>query len=411
MKKKFENAKSFLENFKNEFKSKLKKNKYLNNIKFNLNLQNSENTKYQEVRYKPIPKWTKSLQWTIVGFISLGFLYSLIARIDEVVISQGDLESQGAERPIKAPVPGIVSTIVVKEGELVKKNQILLEFDTEINNERLNSLLAQHALEKSNLSEEVKLYKFRRNILSASITAAEEILKIEKHIANKMETIVDEGAISQLELLQKKQNIINIKSEINQNKEKLNENQSQYLKNSLKIRSDISSIERQIFETKKSREYESFKSPIVGYVFDLVPSSAGYAATAGETLLKIVPTGEVQAKVFVSSADVGFLRKNMEAEVRVSAYPFTQFGSIKGKLTLLGREVIPGDQINPEPRFPVIVTLEKQYLEKKGKKYKVSAGQTVVANFVVRSKPVISLLTDSAEKAFDSLRGIKTDQP
>ena len=41
----------------------------------------------------------------------------------------------------------------------------------------------------------------------------------------------------------------------------------------------------------------------------------------------------------------------------------------------------------------------------------VSAGQTVVANFVVRSKPVISLLTDSAEKAFDSLRGIKTDQP
>lgn len=411
MKKKFEKAKSFLENFKNDFKSKLKKNKYLKKIKFNLNLQNSENTKYEEVRYKPIPKWTKSLQWTIVGFISLGFLYSLIARIDEVVIAQGDLESQGAERPIKAPVSGIVSTILVKEGELVKKNQILLEFDKEINNERLNSLSAQLALEKSNLSEEVKLFKSRRNLLNASITAAEEILKIEKHIANKMETIVDEGAVSQLELLQKKQNIINIESEINQNKEKLNENQSQYLKNSLKIRSDISSIERQIFETKKSREYESFKSPIVGYVFDLVPSSKGYASTAGETLLKIVPTGEVQAKVFVSSADVGFLRNNMEAEVRVSAYPFTQFGSIKGKLTLLGREVIPADQVNPEPRFPVIVTLEKQYLEKKGKKYIVSAGQTVVANFVVRSKPVISLLTDSAEKAFDSLRGIKTDQP
>ena len=26
-------------------------------------------------------------------------------------------------------------------------------------------------------------------------------------------------------------------------------------------------------------------------------------------------------------------------------------------------------------------------------------------------KPVISLLTDSVEKAFDALRGIKTDQP
>ena len=101
----------------------------------------------------------------------------------------------------------------------------------------------------------------------------------------------------------------------------------------------------------------------------------------------------------------------MDVEVRVSAYPFTQFGSIKGKLTLLGREAIPGDQINPEPRFPVIVGLENQYLERRGKKYMISAGQTVVANFVVRNKPVISLLTDSVEKAFDSLRGIKTDQP
>ena len=227
----------------------------------------------------------------------------------------------------------------------------------------------------------------------------------------KMERSVSEGAVSQFEYLQKKQNIINLVAEISQREEKLKENEAQYLKNTQQIRSEISSLQRQVFETKKSMEFESFKSPINGYVFDLVPSSKGYSASAGETLLKIVPTGDVQAKVFVSSADVGFLRRNMDVEVRVSAYPFTQFGSIKGKLTLLGREAIPGDQINPEPRFPVIVGLENQYLERKGKKYMISAGQTVVANFVVRNKPVISLLTDSVEKAFDSLRGIKTDQP
>ena len=51
----------------------------------------------------------------------------------------------------------------------------------------------------------------------------------------------------------------------------------------------------------------------------------------------------------------------MEAEIRVSAYPFTQFGSIKGELTLLGREVVPADQINTEPRFPVIVRLENNF--------------------------------------------------
>ena len=41
----------------------------------------------------------------------------------------------------------------------------------------------------------------------------------------------------------------------------------------------------------------------------------------------------------------------------------------------------------------------------------MAAGQSVSVNFIVRDKPVISLLTDAVEKALDALRGIKTDQP
>ena len=43
-----------------------------------------------------------------------------------------------------------------------------------------------------------------------------------------------------------------------------------------------------LFESNKSREYETFKSPIKGYIFDLIPSSPGYSASSGEVLLKIV---------------------------------------------------------------------------------------------------------------------------
>ena len=63
------------------------------------------------------------------------FIYR-IAKIDEVVIAQGDLQSSGAERPIKAPISGIVSSIPVKEGELVDSGQIILEFNTELSQEK-----------------------------------------------------------------------------------------------------------------------------------------------------------------------------------------------------------------------------------------------------------------------------------
>ncbi len=226
-----------------------------------------------------------------------------------------------------------------------------------------------------------------------------------------METLLKEGGISEFDYLRQNQKITNLMGKIEENKIKLSENKSLYKKNTQKIRSDIASLERQIFETLKKKEYEFFKSPIKGYVFDLIPSSSGYSANTGETLVKIVPIGDVEAKVLVTNENIGFLRKNMDAEIRVNAYPFTQFGNITGKLRLIGKEALPGNERNPDPRFPVIVKLDKQFLERKNKKYDVSAGQTVIVNFKVRRKPVISLLTDSIEKAFDSLRGIRTDEP
>ena len=50
-------------------------------------------------------------------------------------------------------------------------------------------------------------------------------------------------------------------------------------------------------------------------------------------------------------------------------------------LKITRKEVVKEDQRNPEPKFPVIVELDKQFRERK--KYPVRAGQTVSVNFVV----------------------------
>ena len=93
-----------------------------------------------EVRYRAAPTWTRALQWAIVGCIGFGFIYAVFARIDEVVIARGELKGMGAERPIKAPVSGVVSGIPVTEGELVSAGQVLIQLDSEVSNERLRSL-------------------------------------------------------------------------------------------------------------------------------------------------------------------------------------------------------------------------------------------------------------------------------
>ena len=60
------------------------------------------------------------------------------------------------------------------------------------------------------------------------------------------------------------------------------------------------------------------------------------------------------------------------------------------------------------PHFPAYIALDKPFLEKDGVRHRVLSGQTVSANLVVRDKRVISLLTDVVQKAFDSLRRIRS---
>ena len=365
---------------------------------------------HQEVRYRAAPTWTRALLWAMVGTVGFGIIYACIARIDEVVTATGELQALGAERPIKAPAPGVVSAIPVNEGELVEKEQVLLQFDPEVNDQRLRSLEEQERLEKRRLREQNLVFKAREESLTAKLGSLNATANTEREILKRIATLAEQGGISIVQFLQQKNRLQELKSEIAQTEANRREVQSEAMKAQQESLKELANIERQLTETRKAREYESLRSPLKGRVFDLVPASPGYAAAAGETLLKVVPDGAVEAKVFLTNADVGFVKPDMAAQVRVDAYPFTQFGDIPGVLKSVGEEVLPADQQHPQPRFPALVVLKQQYLERNGQRYAVRPGQSVSVNLIVRDKPVINLLTDAMEKAWDALRGIKSAQ-
>ena len=113
----------------------------------------------EEILYKPASLWIRGLIWAIVGSFSFGFIYACFARMDEVVIAKGELQALGAERPIRAPISGIINEIYIKEGDLVDKNSKLLRFDN-------NVLLAKKEGLEAKLEE-----------LESSIKSEKEILK------------------------------------------------------------------------------------------------------------------------------------------------------------------------------------------------------------------------------------------
>ena len=362
----------------------------------------------QEVRLKPTPVWSQALIWTIIGTASFAFVYAIFAKIDEVVLAPGELQPLGAERPIKAPFAGVVKGILVKEGQRVSANQPLLQLDAEVSRKRAETLKAQIKLERTRFLEESNSIDARAQSLRERTDGLTRSLRTERLIYSQIAPLAAQGGIQKVQLLQQRNRVEQLESEIAQSRANLLEVEAQLLKMKQESLRDLADLDRQLVEVRDTQDKEELRAPLSGVVFDLVPSSPGYAASAGETLVKVVPGGVLEAKVYLTNRDVGFVKSGMPAQIRVDTFPFTQFGAITGSLKSVGSLPLPPDAQNPQPRFPAYVRLDRDYLIRGTQRFPVSSGQSVQVNLILREKRVITLLTDAAEKMFDSLRRIRS---
>lgn len=363
----------------------------------------------QEVRLKPTPVWSQALIWTIIGTACLAFIYAIFAKIDEVVLAPGELQPLGAERPIKAPFAGVVKQILVKEGQQVRANQDLLRLDPDVSGKRADTLREQVRLERTRFQEESRSIEARAQSLRERTNGLTRLLRTERLIYSQIAPLASQGGIQKLQLLQQRNKVEQLESEIAQSRSNLQEVEALLLKMNQESLRELADLDRQLTEVTDTQSKEVLRAPLSGVVFGLVPSSPGYAASAGETLVKVVPGGVLEAKVYLSNRDVGFVKQGMPAQIRVDTFPFTQFGSISGSLKMIGTLPLPPDQQNSQPRFPAYVKLDRDYLSRGSQRFPVSSGQSVQVNLILREKRVITLLTDATDKMFDSLRRIRSN--
>ena len=363
---------------------------------------------YQEVRLKPAPVWSQAVVWTIIGTASFGFVFASAAKIDEVIVATGDLQAIGDSRPIMSPAPGVVSEILVKEGDVLQAGSPLLRFDPDINEKRKITLEEKIRLEKERFNEQENAYKARGDSLQSRIDSQEKSYRLEQVIFSQIEPLAKEGAVNRIQILQQKNKIQTLRSEIAQSQASYREVQAELVKLRQDSLRNLADLDRQLLEVNKAIEYEVLRAPVGGMIFDLKPSSPGYAAQANEILLQVVPLGTLEAKVYLTNRNVGFAKPGQKAQIRVDAFPFTQFGSLPGRLKRISNESHPPDEHLDQPHFPAYVALNKPFLEKDGVRHRVLSGQTVSVNLVVRDKRVITLLTDAVQKALDSLRRIRS---
>ena len=108
---------------------------------------------FDESLLKQSDFWVKSVTWTLIGTSSFAVLWLVLAKTDEIVVAVGKLEPKGDVKDIQMPIGGVVKEIFVNKGDVVSKNQKLIQLDEE-------STYGQFISLKSSINEkEVQLKK------------------------------------------------------------------------------------------------------------------------------------------------------------------------------------------------------------------------------------------------------------
>jgi HlyD family secretion protein len=169
----------------------------------------------------------------------------------------------------------------------------------------------------------------------------------------------------------------------------------------------ISETESRLEAAREALDYHNIKSPSGGIVFEILSSKPGAVVGAKDVILKIVPTGELIAKVDILNTEIGFISPGLACEVEVDTFPKREFGYIDGEVYFVGSDVLPPDEIKPFYSFPAKISLAKQHLLNRGKKIPLQSGMSVSVNIKIRKRLVINVFIDNLLGPVEGVRELR----
>jgi len=148
-------------------------------------------------------------------------------------------------------------------------------------------------------------------------------------------------------------------------------------------------------------ERATIRSPVRGTVKKLYVNTVGGVIQPGSDILEIVPSQDVLlAEVKVKPSDIAYIRTGQEAMVKFSAYDFSIYGGLKGKVIWVSADTIKDEK--SESYYLVRVKTDKTYLGTEKKKLEIMVGMTVEVDILTGKKSILDYLLKPILKAKSS---------
>jgi multidrug efflux pump subunit AcrA (membrane-fusion protein) len=353
----------------------------------------------------------------------VAFLWADSAVMDEVTRGEGTVVPSSREQVIQSLEGGILAELAVREGDIVEKGQVLLRIDDTRSGASLREGQAKadslrgeiarlHAeaagaapqfpddLPAAIRERERKLHASRRTALEEPIASLRHNLRLAQEELAMTEPMVARGAVSEVEVLRLKRDIIELEGRID---ERRNSFRAEARAQLAEKEAELASVVEVITARKDEVNRSIIRAPLRGSVKNIRVTTLGGVIGPGQDIMEIVPLEDrllVEAKI--RPADVAFLRPGQPATVKLSAYDYAIYGGLSGQLEHISADTL-SDETNPQDSYyRVYVRTDSAHLRGKSGPLPIIPGMVATIEVLTGHKTVLEYLLKPVLKVRDN---------
>jgi membrane fusion protein (multidrug efflux system) len=313
----------------------------------------------------------------------LAGLWLVLARVPLYAVSDAArLEARDAVHPVDTLVTGRVVTVNLPVGGSVRKGDVLValdptDVDLKVEDARAveRGLIAQidaigaelHAREDA-LANTQTLGRANLAEAQASLSQTEVGATLAGRELTRADLMRQAGVVAEAEADRANSVLLQAKAAVSAGDHRLNVLASETRRDMADRRAQTETLRRshaelqaqrdsatvQVKRLEVERERHTIRAPIDGVLGQVRPPQVGSVVAAGQTIAMVTPETDLQLVAdFAAANAIGRVQPGQRAHMRVTAFPWTQYGMLEAKVTAISSEVADG-------RIRVVLVLDER---------------------------------------------------
>lgn len=307
--------------------------------------------------------------WLCAGTVWLFIIWASMAFVDEIVRAEGEMISASRPQIIQNLEGGILAELTVREGDMVQRGDVLARLQgtqfrasvddlldqiaaLDIRRLRLEAELAGQdsfavpvdiaARNSAMIASEQTLLEARQSDLRARIAGAERVLEQAQQEMRMMESMLERKIVALIEVTRARKTHADARIRHDEIITGAELERADAYASTLR---ELATLRQTLRASQDQLTRTVLTSPMRGIVKAVSVTTIGGVVRPGEEILQIIPLDEelfVEARV--RPENIANIRPGQEATVKLTAYDYTIFGTLKGRVDVISADTFKDER-------------------------------------------------------------------